>query len=111
MSAQLPMRHDVPIVRATTALAHELEPLVVPLAPVAALLPTGWHTGDLCELSGASRLGKTQICLHMAALVAAQGHGVAYIDSSGSFDHERVRALLAAQQVCAPVRSMMCVFP
>lgn len=93
------MRHDVPILRATTVLTQEMAPLVVPLAPVAALLPTGWHAGDLCELSGASRLGKTQLCLHMAALVAAQGHGVAYIDSSGSFDIGRVGQLLAAQQV------------
>jgi RecA/RadA recombinase len=73
--------------------------------PLDQLLPSGLLTGEIVELSGCSRIGKTQMCVQMAAFVAAQPHSirnhVIYIDTAGAMDPSRLIALLKANG-CTP---------
>ncbi|KAL8568516.1 hypothetical protein ACOMHN_066506 [Nucella lapillus] len=51
------------------------------------LLEGGFYAGELCELTGETASGKTQVCLRFAVTVAGtHAQHVVYIDTCGSFD-------------------------
>jgi RecA/RadA recombinase len=70
------------------------------------LFPHGLASGELYELSGPSRVGKTQMCLQLAAKVAGGGGAtVAYIDTTSAFDAARIVSILHAG-ACKPALSV-----
>jgi hypothetical protein len=93
-----PTSHSTVIQRASNILLNPKRCVLIPhlgLPPLATVLPLGFTTGDVLEISGGSRLGKTQMCLQLTAHLAGQcGFGVAYVDTSGSFDEGRLITLL-----------------
>lgn len=59
------------------------------------LLGGGLNTGELTEIVGPSSIGKTQLCLTIAAQTASQTNSnVIYIDTSHSFAVERLKRLI-----------------
>ena len=75
------------------------------------LLPTGFvpldlhfggglRTGAICELVGPAGVGKTQLCLSIAAHALLSGETrVLYVDTEGSFSPERLVQLLTHKQI------------
>lgn len=61
------------------------------------LLGGGLFPGEVCEVAGPSGVGKTQLCLTVAALTALSGVPVVYLDSGNGFSSERVLELLHAR--------------
>jgi RAD51-like protein 3 len=58
--------------------------------------------GDIVEICGGSGSGKTQMCLTVAAAVAAEGQGVLLLDSAGSMDIARISDVLRASGLEQP---------
>lgn len=84
---------------ATTAweLATLQPPVRVPL-PLESLGAAvgGGLSGTFMEVAGPAGVGKTQFCLHLAALAAAEGGEVFWLDTEGTFTAPRALEMLEA---------------
>jgi len=58
------------------------------------LLQGGLTTGEITEFVGPSAVGKTQLCLTIAAQIAIRGASVVYVDTTHSFTAPRVSAIM-----------------
>ncbi|XP_014788739.1 DNA repair protein RAD51 homolog 4 [Octopus bimaculoides] len=62
------------------------------------LLDGGLYTGEMTEIVGSSAVGKTQVCLSVAANVAKETkQNILYIDTSASFSAERISEMVAVE--------------
>jgi DNA repair protein RadA len=59
-------------------------------AQIDILLQGGYRTGELVEVFGASKTGKTQLAMQAALSAAANGHNVVFVDTEGTFRPERI---------------------
>lgn len=90
----------------TSALAH---PTVAPLPTLDHALGSKGLSGSLVEVAGPPGVGKTQFCLHAAALIAAAGGEVFWLDTERTFSAPRLLELLeslaqtaVAEEVTSP---------
>lgn len=96
--AEAVVRHSWAACAAPSASAWDLAARAVP--SLASPLPSldaalgGGLAGTFLELAGAPGTGKTQFCLHAAALTAARGGEVFWIDTERSFAPARLLELL-----------------
>lgn len=84
----------------TTALAmasgsQNVEHVRTPLASFTEVLGGGL-SGKFIEIAGPPGVGKTQFCLHLAALAASGGHDVFWLDAEQTFAPVRALELLEA---------------
>ena len=68
------------------------------LPPIDAALGGGLRAGVVAEVVGSAGAGKTQLCLSLAAaaLAAAPGAGVVWVDAEGAFSAARLAEVAAA---------------
>jgi len=85
------------------------------LAPLPSLQAALGGTPALLEVAGAPGVGKTQFCLHAAALTAASGGEVFWLDAERSFSAQRLLEMLehlqpgeVAMQALQRVRHKVC---
>nr|QDO16402.1 DNA repair protein RAD51-like protein 2 [Lingulodinium polyedra] len=87
-----------PMATAWDALAAQAHPRVP--TPLRALndVVGGGLSGSFLEVAGPPSAGKTQLCLHLAALTAAEGGEVFWLDTERTFAPPRVHELL--ESIC-----------
>jgi len=72
------------------------------------LLGGGFRTGEMVEVFGASRTGKTQLAIQAALSAASAGSTCAYVDTEGQFRPEKLASIAEARGVdAAGVLSMV----
>ncbi|CAE7570435.1 RAD51B [Symbiodinium sp. CCMP2592] len=74
-----------------------VRPRPCPLPSLSLALGAGGLSAALVEVAGPPGVGKTQFCLHAAALIAACGHDVFWIDTERTFSAQRVHEMLEVQ--------------
>ena len=57
------------------------------------ILGSGFRTGEMVEVFGASGTGKTQLAIQCALSAASVGYTCAYVDSEGQFRPERLASI------------------
>lgn len=80
------------------ATAHQT---VAPLPTLGAALGSNGLSGSLVEVAGPPSVGKTQFCLHAAALAAAAGGEVFWLDTERTFSAPRLLELLESMALTA----------